>query len=84
MKLILLLMMILLLQACSEKTVYIKHKPYQFQTIPQPEKRDIIVHKSYLELYEAYILNFRSIIDFQNNQIEDYFKDFNTTKAINE
>ena len=80
MKLILLLMMIFLFLGCSEKTVYIKPNPYKFQIVPQPKKRDIIVHKSNQELYEGYILNFREIIDFYNKQIDDYYKDFNTTK----
>ena len=84
MKLILMIMMIFLFLGCSEKIIYIKPKPYKFQTIPQPEKRKIIVYAYHKELYEAYILNFRAIIDFQNNQIADYYKDFNTTKAINE
>ena len=68
-------MTILLLQGCSKDYTYIKPKPYDFQTVAQPKTREIIVHKDYKKLYEAYIANFRNIIDFQNKQIEDYRED---------
>ena len=76
--------MILLLQGCNKEIVYIKPKPYDFQTVEQPKTRDIVVHKDYVKLYEAYVTNFRNIRDFQNKQIIDYREahDLNTTKAI--
>lgn len=78
------LMMVLLQAGCSTKTeyVYIKSKPFEFQTVEQPKVRAIDVRTSHLKLYEAYIKNFRDIIDFQNKQILDYqnsFKDENKT-----
>jgi len=63
---------ILLLQGCSKELVYIKPEPFDFQTTKQPKVREIVVHKDYLKLYEAYITNFRNIINFHNTQILDY------------
>jgi len=71
---------ILLFQGCSKEYIYNKPKPYDFQIVKQPESRDIKVHKDYGDLYEAYILNFRNIINFHNKQIEDY----RTAHDINE
>ncbi len=68
-------MTILLLQGCSENTIYIKPKPYNFQTTEQPKQRSIRVYKEDVKLYEAYISNFRGIIDFHNKQITDYRED---------
>lgn len=79
------LMMVSLLAGCSTKTeyVYLKPKPFDFQTLEQPKARAIDVRASHIKLYEAYIKNFRDIIDFQNKQILDYknsFNENNTTK----
>lgn len=73
------MMMALLLAGCSTKTeyVYIKPKPFDFQTVEQPKARAIDVRASHLKLYEAYIKNFRDIIDFQNKQVLDYRNSFN-------
>ena len=82
----LLVIIISLLQGCSTKTeyVYIKPKPFKFQTTPLPKVREIRVHSKDMRLYEAYIGNFRNIIEFHNEQIEDYeksFKENNSTKV---
>ena len=68
----------LLFAGCSTKVeyVYLKPKPFNFQTIQQPKIREIRVHKEDKKLYSAYIGNFRNIIDFYNKQIEDYKKSF--------
>jgi len=75
----------LLFQACSTtEYVYIKSKPFNFQTVEQPKKRDIRVYAPDIKLYEGYVTNFRNIIDFHNQQIADYEKSFNennTTKG---
>ncbi len=75
---------ILLFQGCSKELVYIKPEPFDFQTTEQPKVRGIVVHKDYLKLYEAYITNFRNIINFHNTQISDYREahDINKTKDI--
>jgi hypothetical protein len=67
-------MIVLLLCGCSSKPEYIHIKPkaYPFVNIPQPKIREIRVHKADQKLYEAYIKNFREIIDTHNQQIEDY------------
>jgi len=61
-----------LISGCSEKTVYVRNPPYDFQKIEQPKERTIRVHKDDEKLYRAYITRFRSIIDFYNDQIDDY------------
>lgn len=61
-----------LISGCSEKTVYVKQTPYNFQKIEQPKERAIRVHKDDEKLYRAYIQRFRSIINFYNDQIDDY------------
>lgn len=80
------LMMVLLQQGCSTKTeyVYIKPKPFDFQTVEQPKVRAIDVRASSLKLYEAYIKNFRDIIDFQNKQVLDYRNSFNNDNKTTE
>jgi len=77
------LMMILLVSGCSTKTeyVYIKPKPFSFQTTQQPKVREIRVYKGDKKLYKAYIVNFRKIINFHNMQIEDYRKSFDTNET---
>ncbi len=78
------MMMVLLQQGCNTKTeyVYIKSKPFNFQTTQQPKVREIRVHSKDIKLYNGYISNFRNTIDFHNQQIKDYEASFdkNTTE----
>lgn len=78
------MMMVSLLAGCSTKTeyVYLKPKPFLFQSTQLPKAREIRVHSKDIRLYEAYITNFRNIIKFHNQQIVDYEASFdnNTTK----
>jgi hypothetical protein len=77
-------MMSLLSVGCSTKTeyVYLKPKPFKFQSTQLPKIREIRVHSKDMKLYTAYIKNFRNIILFHNQQIKDYEISFdnNTTK----
>jgi len=80
------MMMVTLLAGCSTKTeyVYIKSKPFKFQSTLPPKVREIRVHSKDMVLYKAYITNFRNIIEFHNEQIADYEQSFtenNTTKV---
>lgn len=74
-------MSILLLQGCSKNYIYVKPKPYNFQTTEQPKTRVIRVLKEDLKLYEAYITNFRNMIDFHNLQIQDYKSSFDNNET---
>lgn len=72
------------LQGCSSKEyIYIKATPYEFQEVEQPKIRSVRVLDEDVELYTAYVKNFRDIIDFFNTQIKDYKASFdnNNTKA---
>ena len=79
------LIMILLLLGCSSKQteyIYVEPKPYLFQIVEQPKVREVRVYKDDEVLYRTYIKNLRSIIEFQNNQIKDYFKSFETKETL--
>lgn len=77
MRLAILITIALLLQACS-KTEYVKIpcEPFNFKSTQQPKERTIRVLSDDLDLYDAYINNFRGIIDFHNIQIKDYKNSF--------
>lgn len=77
-------MMVFSLVGCSTKTeyAYVTPEPFSFQTTQQPKVREIRIHNKDIELYKAYITNFRNIIEFHNKQIENYYKDFNNIKGI--
>ena len=83
-KILFLVLASFLFVGCSTKEyVYLKPKPFQFQTIQIPKTREIRVYKADTALYKAYIENFRNIIKFQNKQIKDYegtFNESNSTK----
>ena len=70
------ILLLLLFSGCSltPETIYVKEAPYQFQKVQQPKKRTIRVYNDDKKLYNAYITKFRDIIDFHNQQIDNYFK----------
>lgn len=71
-KLTTLSLLLLLLNGCTSKEVYIKSKPYTFQKTVQPTARTIRIYKEDEKLYNAYIRQFRNLIDFHNEQIDGY------------
>jgi hypothetical protein len=56
----------LLFSGCNEKLVFVKPPCFEIQSIEQPVARAIRVDDRDIELYRAYIEEFRGKIDNQN------------------
>ena len=75
------IMISFLLAGCSKEYIYTQPKPFKFQTTLQPKVREIRIYNKDIKLYEAYILQFREIIQYHNSQIDDYFMSFDDNKS---
>ena len=64
------------LSNCGTRTVYVKQKPHQFQTIDTIVRTPIRVHPDDAEIFEAYTTKCREIIDHHNESIEMYRRTF--------
>ncbi len=64
------------LLSCKTKYVFVKSKPYDFQTTIVPKKPPFKIMPNTVYLYKHYMLILENSLKFHNEQIAAYFESF--------